>query len=168
MIFDGIDAIGRYRGMYVGLDALIEWLEGHDVAELADGTTEICGKQLFANVMRPATRAAAEAHYELHHNYMDVQMDLEGAEAFRTCSGEANVVQPYDAQDDFALVEPKDPTKTIECVLGPGRFVLFGLGEPHMPTLDVAGTHAAPVRKVCFKIAADMLWNKTDIDPENL
>ena len=159
MIYDGTAAIGRYRALYRGLDALIDWLAENDPASLPDGCTKLQGDLLYANVMRPTTRRAEDATYEVHRDYMDVQMDLEGAESFRTTAGPTVDEGAFDEEGDFGLLHPKDPDDHLAAILGPGRFVLFAIGEPHMPTLVVPGGEPEPIRKVCFKVAADRLWD---------
>ena len=64
MIYDGLDKLNRYRGLYKGLDLLIDWLDSHDMRELPLGTSAIDGKRVFANVMSATTRYAQDAHYE--------------------------------------------------------------------------------------------------------
>ena len=160
MIYDGTAAIDRYRGLYRGLDALIDWLAENDPADLSDGCTKLRGDLLFANVMRPTTRRPEDATYEVHHDYMDVQMDLEGAESFRTTSGPTVLEGAFDEKDDFALLHPEDPDDYLAATLGPGRFALFVVGEPHMPTVVVPGGEPEPIRKVWFKLAGDRLWEK--------
>ena len=43
MIYGALCDIGRYRGLYRGLDALIDWLAEHDPAQLDCGSHEILG-----------------------------------------------------------------------------------------------------------------------------
>ena len=43
MIYDGLSKLNRYRGLYKGLDVLIDWLDLHDMRELPtmNGTVAI-------------------------------------------------------------------------------------------------------------------------------
>ncbi len=152
MIYDELKNVGRYRGLYPNLDVLIDWLDGHapeDLRDLPLGRNEIAGDDVFANVMEAQTRAAADAHYETHHAYMDLQIDLVGREAFKTAAGATTLVQPFDEKDDFELV---DAERSLDGNLDEGHFALFVVNEPHMPTLEFPGDGVQPVKKVCFKI----------------
>ena len=63
MIYDQLSNVERYRGLYKGLDVLIDWLGEHDPAQLPVGRNDICGDKVYANVMEPTTRPLSEAHY---------------------------------------------------------------------------------------------------------
>lgn len=159
MIYDSLHAISEYRGMYRSLDALIDWLDGHDPADLPLGTTEIDGRRVYANVMEATTRAAEDAHYEYHRLYMDVQMDLEGSECFKTARGALVEVGAFDDGGDFGLCDAGLDADVLDGALGRGRFVLFAVNEPHMPTLEVPGEGPRGVRKICFKLVSDEHWD---------
>lgn len=157
MICDGLDVIERYRGLYKGLDVLIDWLAEHDPAELPLGSNEIDGARVYANVMEATTRVPEGAQFEAHKKYMDVQIDLAGTEAFKTIPGK--LTWDEQAEDDF-LLEQADLSRAIDGVLGQGRFVIFAIGEPHLPTLVAPGGAPAPVKKICFKVVGDQFWDE--------
>ena len=100
MIYGALGDIEEYRGMLKGLDVLIDWLEENDPAELEVGSHQILGDKVFANVMAPTTRPEAEAHYETHQRYHDLQIDVEGREAFKVATGSLTLVQEFDEKDD--------------------------------------------------------------------
>ena len=92
MIYGALGDIEEYRGMLKGLDVLIDWLEENDPAQLEVGSHPILGEKGFANVMSPTTRPEAEAHYETHQRYHDLQIDVEGREAFKVATGSLTLV----------------------------------------------------------------------------
>lgn len=157
MIYGALEDLVRYRGFCKSLDILIEWLEDNDPTALACGSHEICGKKVFANVMAPVTRPEEEAHYETHHRYHDLQIDIEGRERFKVALGETSPVEPFDDADDFGLV---DAGRGIEGDLDEGRFALFVAYEPHMPTLCYPSDGAVPIKKICFKLIADEYFDE--------
>ena len=140
MIYGALGDIEEYRGMLKGLDVLIDWLEENDPAQLEVGSHPILGDKVYANVMAPTTRPEAEAHYETHQRYHDLQIDVEGREAFKVATGSLTLVQEFDEKDDYDLVDSD--------------------GEPHMPTLEFPGDGAQPVKKICFKLLADAYWEE--------
>lgn len=157
MIVGAREDLGRYRGLYRSLDVLIEWLESHDPAALPLGSNPIEGENVFANVMEATTRAAADAHFETHHRYMDLQIDLEGRESFLVAFGPTTLVEPFNEQDDFELV---DAEHTIAGDLDEGKFAIFMANEPHMPTVEYPGDGKRPVKKICFKLILDEFYQE--------
>ena len=123
MIYGALGDIEEYRGMLKGLDVLIDWLEENDPAKLEVGSHPILGDKVFANVMAPTTRPEAEAHYETHQRYHDLQIDVEGREAFKVATGSLTLVQEFDEKDDYDLVDstPRSPaillTTSLRCLL---------------------------------------------------
>lgn len=161
MIHDSLHALSAYRGLYRGLDVLIDWLAEHDPAGLPVGSNEIDGKRVFANVMEATTRKAEDAHYEFHHQYMDVQIDLTGSERFKTARGAMEDLGDFDAVNDAGLCDAVEgASEVFDGTLGSGRFVLFLVDEPHMPMLTAPGEEPAPVKKICFKVLADQFWDE--------
>ena len=152
MIYGALGDIEEYRGMLKGLDVLIDWLEEHEV-----GSHPILDDKVFANVMAPTTRPEADAHYETHQRYHDLQIDVEGREAFKVATGSLTLVQEFDEKDDYDLV---DSDASIAGDLADDKFALFVAGEPHMPTLEFPGDGAQPVKKICFKLLADAYWEE--------
>jgi len=161
MIYDSLEAIDRYRGLSKGLDEAIDWLATCDLAALEVGCHRIDGDRVFANVQDPTTRLAADAHFEVHARYMDLQFDLAGHEEFGVTCGKTVEVGPFDAEADFGLLDAADsadPCVTRASLEG-GRFVVFMCGEPHMPNLAPADD-PQPIKKVCVKILRDDLWDE--------
>lgn len=161
MIYDGLGAIGLYRRMSRGLDALIDWLAENDPAELPNGITKIDGDRVFANVMDATTRTFEDARFEVHRRYMDVQVDLEGAERFMTTPGAVVPAGDFDVAADkgYCHAAP-DNHDLLEGSLAGGRFAVFMIGEPHMPNLVAPGCEPGRIRKVCFKVIGDQFWDE--------
>lgn len=160
MIYDGIAAIGRYRGLYKGLDVLIDWLGKNDYKSLPTGRNEILGAKVFANVMDAQTHTYGNGHYEVHRRYLDLQVDVEGTESFYVTPGPMVPLGEFDDGGDFQLLDAApDNGDEIHGNLAKDHFAVFVPGEPHMPTCVAAMAEPAPVRKICFKILADEFWD---------
>ena len=156
MIYGSLSDLHLYRGMFRGLDVLLDWLEDHNPADLDRGSHPILGKQVFANVMEPTTRPKTGAHFENHRRYHDLQIDIRGREAFKVALGAKTVVEPYDEEDDYELL---DAASSISGDLDDGKFAIFVVGEPHMPSLHFGNDGPQQVKKICFKILADEFWD---------
>ena len=80
------------------------WTCGEMIPAIARcGSHAILGDKVFANVMAPTTRPEEGAHYETHHRYHDLQIDVEGRESFKVSQGETTLVEPFNEADDFEL-----------------------------------------------------------------
>lgn len=161
MIYDGLDKIGLYRGLYKGLDVLIDWLEEHDPHALEPGRHEILGDKVFANVMDAKTKLPENARYETHRRYLDVQMDITGRENFRTTPGATVPAGDFDVAGDkgYCHAAPENSNE-LEGTLDHGRFAVFVIGEPHMPNLVCPGDEPGDLRKICFKVLGDEFWEE--------
>lgn len=152
MLYDALENISRYRGLYKGLDVVIDWLENNDLQALPLGRTDILGDKVFINIAEANLRLAESAQYECHKKYIDLQIDLIGSEAFKMCSGGFEWTKPYNEETDGGLGNGREG-----CCgrLGDGMFVLFPADEPHMPNLE---TEDKKVKKAVFKILRDELF----------
>lgn len=161
MIYDGLGRTGLYRGLTRGLDVLIDWLSTNDPASLPLGTTHILGDKVYANVMDARTRAVTDARFETHRRYMDVQIDLAGRERFLTTPGATVPLGEFDVAGDKGYChEAPGNHDLLEGALGDDHFVIFMIGEPHMPNLICEGEESGPIRKICFKVLGDQFWDE--------
>lgn len=157
MIYDQIKNVARYRGFSRGFDVLIDWLGENDCMSLPVGLHDILGDKVFASVQEVETRALADNRFEVHRRYLDLQVDVNGREAFRVGQGSRHDLDPFDSKADFGLL---DMDGAIEGDLDDGRFAVFLTGEPHMPNLQFPGDGPRAIKKVCFKILADEFFDE--------
>ncbi len=160
MIVDGIASIERYRGLYRGLDVLMDWLETTDWRALPTGRHAIDGDRVYALVQDAKTRTYSQAHYEVHRRYLDLQIDLEGHERMLVTPGDVVPCGDFDEASDKGYVDaaPENDNQ-IGVTLGNGRFALLVCGEPHMPNIVPDGEQCGPIHKICFKIRSNECWN---------
>lgn len=130
MIYDLLTNIGNYRGMNRNLDKAIDYLMETDINNLPLGRTEIDGDRVFLQVMEARTRRLADDSFEVHRDYMDIQIDMEGCEVIETALDGVAPIGEYqpDFQKAAACVGAGG-----RCVMGPGRFILCMAGEAHGP-----------------------------------
>lgn len=111
----------------------------------------------FALVQEGQTRNFAEADFETHNKYLDVQILLEGSEMLE-----------YADKEDLAVRIPYDPEADIEWLEGsgdkirmkPGMFYLVYPSDAHKPCCH----ESTPVsyRKAVVKIRIDKLLHRVD------
>jgi YhcH/YjgK/YiaL family protein len=150
MIYDSFENLNKYKGCFTGLDTLIAWAKTNRVQDLPLGKTIIDGENVFVNVMMAQTRPEQDAKYEIHHNYMDLQMDLEGCERVQTARTFLTDEAGFNEQGDIGFGSGETGSVAY---LGNGMFALFLAEEPHMPTLSIQGE--TMVKKAVFKIRKD-------------
>ncbi|MBQ9989375.1 MAG: YhcH/YjgK/YiaL family protein [Lachnospiraceae bacterium] len=147
MIFDKLSNIGSYKGLIKNLDTAIDYIMNHDLAALPLGRTVVDGENVYINCMEAVTGPVEDKQYEMHREYLDIQIDLEGTERVITGDQSQMNMNEYNAESDYALGES---TPLADCTIGPGNFVICMVGEPHMP--GVALKEPAAVKKCVFKV----------------
>lgn len=150
MLYDRLENLEQYSGLFENLDTAIEYIATHDLGELPEGRTDIDGDKVYVNVMVADSRASEDALFETHSRYMDLQVDLDGVELFELALGELQEKQPFDESTDCGFYAAET---SCAAVLGEDRFVVFLTEEAHKPTVRAAGYDK--VKKAVFKIERD-------------
>lgn len=73
--------------------------------------------------------------YEVHKNYMDIQIDLIGTERVDTGDYHQVTLEDYHQENDVAAASSED---LAQCILGPGNFIICMAREPHKPNIAVS------------------------------
>ena len=133
MIFDKIANAGLYKGMNRNLDTAIDFMMTQDLASLPLGRTEIDGSRVFLNKMEATASPAEGRPFEVHHKYMDIQIDVVGREAIET--GDCAQFFCTDFSDEKDVGFAHCPTEA-SCTLGNGTFTVCMAGEPHKPGIS--------------------------------
>lgn len=147
MIYDILENLEQYTGLFENLDTAIDWLVNNDIEALPLGRTEISGSDIYINVSELEARPSEGALFETHSDYMDIHIDLEGVELFEVALGALEEDTPYNAEKDVALYKADLSNASV---LGPGRFLITMTEEPHKPNIASAqGTH---LKKAVVKV----------------
>ena len=147
MIYDTVENLLLYRGLSKNLDTAIRYILNNELDTLPAGKTVIDGENVYVNVIEAATIPGDKAQYEMHKNYIDLQVMLKGTELFEVALGEAAVTKPYESASDSCLVRADTSAVGTLCE---GRFVIFPTMEPHKPMIRAQGCDK--VRKAVFKV----------------
>ena len=147
MIYDKLINIGFYRGMNKNLDTAIDFILSHDLTKLPLGKTVVDGDNVYINVMDAQAFPIEERDYEIHKNYMDIQIDLAGVERIDT--GDCTRMEPkeYDETKDVAIAAAAD---LATCIIGPENFIICMANEPHKP--NIAVSEDTVLKKVVCKV----------------
>jgi biofilm protein TabA len=148
MIADTLALSSRYESLAPRFGAAFAFL--HNLgADQALGRHEISGDDCFALVQSYTTKPIAEAKFEAHRKYIDIQFIQSGQETLLWApqAGLAET-QSYDDEKDFALFAT--PSIATPLKLRAGEFAIFFPEDAHAPTLELEAP--CQVRKVVLKV----------------
>lgn len=147
MIYDKLTNIAQYLGLHANLDIAIRYITTHDLTLLPLGRTELAGDQVYINVMEATAAPLEQQRFEIHQNYMDIQIDLIGTELIEIGDSSNMELDAYNPETDFAFAScPALSSSTI----GPGNFILCMANEPHKP--GIAASADTALKKCVFKV----------------
>ena len=124
-------------------------------ADSPDGDYPLDGKNMFAIVMSYETKEPAQAKFEAHRKYADIQSTLVGAEGIgvvQTDSLTANT--EYEEERDVTFYDTPEIVPALVDVY-PGSFAFLLPQDCHMPQLAVGEPQL--IKKVVVKIALSEL-----------
>jgi YhcH/YjgK/YiaL family protein len=148
MIADTLAQSSRYASLAPRFAAAFAFLRKLP-ADQPLGRHDIDGDNCYALVQTYTTKPIAEAKFEAHRSYIDVQFIQSGQETllWSPLAGLAGI-QCYDSEKDYALfASPSTPTQLR---LRTGEFAIFFPEDAHAPGLQLDA--AAQVRKVVIKV----------------
>lgn len=148
MIFDKIENLGKYMGLYPGLDKAIALITNGNVVDKEVGKYEVEEGALFYLIQAYMTKDAEEALMETHERYMDLQWVISGEE-----------IMGYAVKSDLEPTTEYSSEKDIQFFNGAyaplhmkqDMFAIFFPNEGHKPCVKVS--EPAKVKKAVFKIA---------------
>lgn len=130
---------------------------GMTLAELnaqPEGRYQPEGVDWFYTIGTVSTAPQAERHTEFHHNYLDIQLILEGEEIMGYGLNNAIGQPATERKPDLYILD--NPQVPHQIHLRAGDFVTFYPGEPHQALCAVEGK-PAPVKKAVFKVPVTAL-----------
>lgn len=148
MIYDNIKYIESYTGISEGVRLGLEFLRELDPnTEVGVYELSLCVKAFVSEYM---TRRVNEYRYESHHQYIDIQYLISGAEKIYSLPlNSLKEVKAYSKIIDAAFYA-ESGEKPQELLLGNGYFAIFFPQDGHMPQLCV--NNPEQVKKVVIKV----------------
>jgi YhcH/YjgK/YiaL family protein len=133
-------------------DKAFNFLKTNDLQGLELKRYNIDGDNVYAPVSEYLTKNEADAKYEAHQKYIDIQYVVSGKEliGIAPMSQKLEVLEPYDSTKD---VEFLTVSKVENHVALPDRFFIFFPEDAHRPGLKDGEN--SPVRKVVVKVKTD-------------
>lgn len=152
MICDRAENAAEYYESVPLLEKCSDFLKRFYNEKLPDGSYEIDGERVFANVQSYRTAPQTEkSRFEAHRKYIDVQYIVSGIEKIKWAPLPSlkEVEEQYSKGGDIAFYTG---ASKADFVLTAGAFLLLFPQDAHMPGLSAEKD--AFVRKIVFKIAA--------------
>lgn len=151
MIFDLAANLDFYRNL--GIEGryakAVDFLQSHDLKNLANGKYEIDGKNVYANVMDYDTVPWEEAAYEAHRDYTDIQYVIEGSEVITYAPvDQLNATGPYNEEKD--VVKFDNSVTGLRVAVHGKEFMIFNPWDGHKP--KAADGKPGHVKKIVVKI----------------
>ena len=128
----------------IKIGARIENVPLRNSADL--GRIEVDGDHLFINNVNPECVTSDQQVLELHHDYIDVHILLEGEEmiGWKALEDLQNETKAYSKEEDCALYSDR-PTTYVSLL--PGQFVIVYPEDPHAPVIG-----SGKIRKLIAKV----------------
>lgn len=133
-------------------DKAFIYLRDNKLQDLEVKKHEIDGENLFASVMEYNSKNEADARYEAHKKYIDIQYVLTGKElmGITPITDLKEMLQPYNDSTDIQFFTVNNITNRKA---EPGTFFLFFPSDAHRPGLKDG--ESIPVKKIVVKVKAD-------------
>lgn len=146
MILSNLQNSGRIESLHPLFKKFFDYVKSHDLLHTECGRIEIEGDALFINNVNPTCVAAENQMLEVHRDYIDIHVLLEGEETigWKALEDLTDEKQAYDAAGDCALYADR-PDNFI--TLRPGQFLIVWPEDPHAPVIG-----AGKIRKLIGKV----------------
>jgi YhcH/YjgK/YiaL family protein len=149
MITDLLAQAPRYTSLSPHFAAAFEFLR-HLSATLPEGRYDIAGDDCFALVQTYLSKPLAQAKFEAHRSYLDIQFIQAGREniLWAPLATLTHVTEPYVAERDIGFFA--NPSQWTPIHLTAGYFAILFPEDGHAPGIECGGSCA--VRKVVIKV----------------
>ena len=146
MILSNLQNTERIEQLHPLFKEVFDYVKSHDLLHTACGKIELRGKDLFINNANSTLIPEEKQVLELHREYIDIQILLQGKErmGWKAIEDLKEEAQPYNKDKDCAFYSDR-PTTFID--LEPGQFAIFFPEDAHAPIIG-EGT----VRKLIAKV----------------
>lgn len=147
MILDSLKNLQNYAELHPNFKKAIDFILNNNLENLPLGRNEICGDEIFANVMEAKPRTKEEVPLEVHRKYIDIQVPISGDEVMGYTPLEDLPAADYSEENDVALY-PVGMLAASYFEVKRSMFAIFFPQDGHAPAVT-----PVPVKKIIVKIA---------------
>ena len=146
MIVSNLQNSERIESLHPLFKQLFDYVKTHDLLHTECGRIELAGDDLFINNVNPTCVSASDQVLEVHRNYIDVHILLEGKEriGWKALEDVTDLKQAYQKEGDCALYSDT-PTSFVDLL--PGQFLIVFPEDPHAPVIG-----GGKIRKLIGKV----------------
>lgn len=146
MIVSNLQNSKRIENLHPLFKTLFDYVKGHDLHNAELGRIEIDGDNLFINNVFLECVDRKKQVLELHRDYIDVHILLEGRETigWKAIEDLTSEIKPYEKEGDCALYSDT-PTTFVDLL--PGQFAIVYPEDPHAPVIG-----KGKIRKLIAKV----------------
>lgn len=147
MIYGNIKNTEEYKFLNTDLQKCFEYIKNNDLKNLEKGTYEICGNDLFVNIVEYETTTEDKRFWEAHKNYLDLHFMLDGEEIINVNFIDNMKQIEFVEKDDFLSLEGN---KKSSILLEEGDFLICYPNDAHMTAIKVSDSKK--IKKAIFKV----------------
>lgn len=147
MILDSLKNLQSYASLHPNFEKAIDFILNNDLQSLPLGRNEICGDEVFANVMEAKPRTKEEVPVEVHRKYIDIQVPISGDEVMGYTPLHDLPAGDYSDADDVTLY-PIGMLAASYFEVKRSMFTIFFPQDGHAPAVT-----PVPVKKIIVKVA---------------
>lgn len=146
MIVSNLQNSERIESLHPLFKQLFDYVKTHDLLHTECGRIELAGDDLFINNVNPTCVSASDQVLEVHRDYIDVHILLEGKEriGWKALEDVTDLKQAYQKEGDCALYSDT-PTSFVDLL--PGQFLIVYPEDPHAPVIG-----EGKIRKLIGKV----------------
>lgn len=146
MIVSNLQNSERIESLHPLFKQLFDYVKTHDLLHTECGRIELAGDDLFINNVNPTCVSASDQVLEVHRDYIDVHILLEGKEriGWKAIEDVTDLKQAYQKEGDCALYSDT-PTSFVDLL--PEQFLIVFPEDPHAPVIG-----EGKIRKLIGKV----------------
>lgn len=146
MIISKLENSSRIEPLHPLFKRLFDYVKQHDLLNHELGRIVLEGDELFINNVELKGVSLEKQPLEIHRDYIDVHILLEGEESigWKAIEDLTNETKPYEKEGDCALYSDR-PTTCVN--MKPGEFVIVYPEDPHAPAIG-----EGKIRKLIAKV----------------
>lgn len=150
MILDNMQNSALYETVHPKFAEAFAFCKKAVAENLPAGKYELDGKELYAMVQEYNTKLYADAKFEGHRNYIDIQFMVSGAEIMKWADiAKMTENVPYNPEKDCQFYAPNE--EAAAAAVGAGEYAIFFPHDIHMPCVSLNETPAA-AKKIVVKV----------------
>ena len=149
MIISNLQNSSRVESLHPLFKKLFDYVKTHDLLHTECGRIVLDGDHLFINTSTPTGVTADQQILEVHRDYIDVHILMEGQETvgWKALEDLTQETKAYEKEGDCALYADR-PTTYV--TLQPGQFLIVYPEDPHAPIIG-----EGKIRKLIGKVKVD-------------